>query len=206
MERGARAGDLGGHAVDLDAAAFRLGEADHRPEQVALALPLERGDADDLTSPDIKRHVAQNAAGEAPNAERDGRAVGDQRLRGGRLTRASADHHLENVLVRSAGQLDGADAAAIAQDGGARTQGAHLAEAVGNVEDGGLQVLLPAHELKQPFDVRQRGRRLIEDQELRGMGEGAHDLKPLTIRKRKHTDGRVRIKVGESVVVKNLAS
>lgn len=90
MQGGTRVGDLGRHSVNLDVSAFRLRKPCQHTEQVALALPVQRGDADDLALPDIEGYVAQDPAREPPDAERNRRVVADRRLRVDGFARAAA--------------------------------------------------------------------------------------------------------------------
>ena len=71
----------------------------------------------------------------------------------------------------------------------------HLAELVGDEDDGGALRLEAAHDAHQLVDLlrRQHRRRLVEDQDLRVAGEGLDDLDPLLHTDRDVLDEGIRI-------------
>ena len=72
----------------------------------------------------------------------------------------------------------GGDVAAVAQDGQAVAEGAHLRHAVGDEDDGGARRLQPRDDLAEPVDVAagERRGRLVEQQDARLAVDGARDL------------------------------
>ena len=159
-------------AVDLDRSG-RRGAPGERTQQGRLAVADHACDAHDLALPGSERDVVEALPAQSLDPQQ--RSLAGLRSvlrREGRLERA-ADDQGEEVVVRDVLHRGRAAIRPVAQDGDAVGDLADLAEPVGDVDDRRpFRGQLPDGG-EEPLDrvLRERSRRLVEDQQLRRDGE-----------------------------------
>ncbi len=168
-------------------------------EELVLSLSLECGDPEDLAGLHGERDVEHRVA-DAERLDRERYAVAGHdhafargcRPVGGRLRprlglrRLRTEHRRDDLLLASLGGHEDADVAAVAEDRRAVAVRDHLAQAVRDEEGGALTLLLPPHHLEDALREvrRERGRDLVEDQELRVARERAREVEHAEYRQR----------------------
>ena len=106
------------------------------------------------------------------------------------------DHERDEAFLRHGGGLERSLADAVAKDGDPIGDAEHLRQPVADVDDADPCAALLEHQLMEPLDVvgPERGRRLIEEQDLRPGEQRLDDLEELSLgerqrpRRRRHRD------------------
>ena len=183
---------LSGHA---DVAADPDVDPEERQQQVALALALQTGEPQDFAAVDRERDVAQAVAPtqRAHLQQRllDLRAQGTRRKR---LPQRAPDHQAHDLVVAGRGHVDGPDVLAVAEDGGAVAQLAHLVHAVRDEDHRHALLAQPAHDGEDLLHLApvERGGRLVEDQHPRLAAQRLGDLDQLPVGQREVAHRRPR--------------
>ena len=149
-----------------------------RAQERGLAVADDAGDPHDLSLAGGERDVVETASAEPFDLkERRLAGVGQVLRREGGLE-CAADDHREEVGVRDVRDAGRPPERAVAKDRDAIGDLANLAQPVGDVHDGRPVGGEPAHEAEEELDgiLRQRSRRLVEDQEPRRHRKRLGDL------------------------------
>jgi hypothetical protein len=190
----------------------RRGTREHGDE-LALAVALDAGDADDLTAVDRKADVVEpaHAAGVAEpqpfDAEHD---VADRGRRRGRRARAAdrgaqrrrradevaLDHRPHEAVDLVGRRIGSGDDAAVAQHRHAVRGAPDLGELVRHEDDAAAARGDALADLQEPFDLggQQHRGRLVEDEQPRPPHQALDDLDALALADREVVDDRLRPK------------
>ncbi len=196
-------------AIQEDGALRQRQEAGDGAQELALAVAVHPGDADDLPFVDIQaqaldlHQAAAIAYLQILEAEHHtaGRLL---RLVDLELDRTT-DHHLGQVLLTDIRYIDGADVSSPPEDGAAVGHLLDLPQLVGDQEDGLALALQLPQDLHQLVDLLggQHRRRFIEDDDVGVSEEGLEDLHPLLLADGDLLDQGVGID-GEAVLLAQL--
>ena len=180
-------------AAELDLALGQRLQAGQAEDELGLAVAIDAGDADDLARTHVQGDLVDGVALVELGGDGHVFNVQDDVLRLGRLfddleLNGAADHHVRQLLLVGVLRVDGADVAALAQNGHAVRNGHDLIELVGDEEDAfalGGEVF---HDLHQLVDLLrgQHGGGLVEDEDLIVAVQHLQDLGALL-----HADGDV---------------
>ena len=187
-------------ALQPDRAAGRLFESRDAVDQLALAVAVNTGDADDLARADIEADAAHGVilvylAGHYEVFHLKNRLA---RLAGlflnGEL-HIAADHHLGQLFLGGVLNIDRTDILALAQDAAAVGHSHDLVQLMGDEEDALALCLEAAHDLHQLIDLLrgQNSRRLIENQNFIVAVKHFQDLDTLLHADRNIADKRIGI-------------
>ena len=144
-------------------------------DQLRLAVAGDAGDADDLAGMDLEVHRLDRRQALVVVGEQAGELRAPPAAAAHRLARRAladlgvADHHAAHLVDAEVGDLAAADLPAVAQHGQLVGEGGHLAELVGDHQDGEVAGL--GHAAQQAEHLvglarRQHRGRLVEDQEV----------------------------------------
>ena len=166
--------------------ARRPPEADERLDELALAVALDPGDADDLAAMDGERHVVEQRPhvlddGEPCDVELD--VVGDSRLASLGPRQLAAHHQLRELARGHLVRQHRRDRATGSNDGDRVRDGEHLVELVADEEHRhtfGREVAQRCEQLVDLLRHEHRGG-LVEDQDAGAAVEHLEDLDPLAI-------------------------
>src|SRR3954447_24983164 len=202
--RAARVAGAHDGAVDLDLAALHGVGAEDRPQELAAAGAEQAGDADDLAGAHLEvdgRHRPdrlQAAHRQPRRADRPAR---------GRIERLdlAADHRGDERVLVEVAHRPARDQAAVAEHRDAVADLEHLLEVMGHVHHGVARVaeLMDAREQRLRLGLRQRRRRLVEDQDARRRAEDLRDLDELLRGERQRRDLGVRVQPVETDAVEH---
>src|SRR4029077_15230742 len=171
-------------AVDPELAAGELARAKERHEEVALALPSEPTDAEDLAAAPRERDPLHLLPAQVVHLEHDRRIVRDRPSLGVHAVDRAAGHQCDRL---SLSQLTTSrDMLAVAEDRDPVGEIDHLAPAVRG-EDHALALLAQiADEPEQPFDLLfgERGGWLVQKEDLGIAKESSRDFDDLAVRQR----------------------
>ena len=187
-------------ALEPDGAGRGLFEARNTVDQLALAVAVDTGNADDLARTDVEADAADGivlvdlARHDEVLDLQDRLADLAGLLIDGKL-HVAANHHLGQFLFRGVLDVNGADIPALAQDRAAVRDRHDLVELVGDEQDAlalGLEAAHDVHELVD-FLRGQNRRRLVENQNFIVAVEHFQDLDTLLHADGDVADQRVRI-------------
>ena len=193
-------GRLDGHALSAqgDRPRIRGRNSEQDARQFRAARSDYSSEAYDFTGAQIEINIvnARSFATETPYRKCDARGRSlRRRIKGGNL---AADHQLnEDRFVHSRGVLRG-DALAVAQDGHPISQSKYLLHPMRDVDHAdALCAEIPDDSIKQMhFLLRERGRRLIHNQNARSSSKRACDFDQLLFGHRELAHFRVGINFG----------
>ena len=170
-------------AVDGDRPGRRLAPG-KRAQERRLAVADDAGDAHDLALAGRERDVREAVSAQSCDAQ-DGRLAVDRTVlrREGRLERAPDDHR-EEIGVGDVRDRGCPAERAVSQDRDAIGDLAHLAETMRDVDDRRSLCRELADGGEQQLDgvLRERCRRLVEDQQPRRHGEGLGEFEQVAAR------------------------
>ena len=111
------------------------------------------------------------------------------------IVERAADHHVDELRLGAVLRVDRADAFAVAQDRDAVTDLKQLAQTVGNEDDRHALIAQIPDDVHEDLGlaVRQRGGRLVHDDQLRVGGQGLRHLHHLPLRDGQILDQRIDI-------------
>ncbi len=158
-------------------------EAEEGAGELAAARAHQAEEAEDLAGADVEGDVLHHAGlGEAAGLEDDlggrrGGAVGEE------AGEVAADHRADHPRDGEVGGGAGVDEAAVAEDGDGVAELRHVAEDVADVDEGAALGLEPRHHVEEPRGLArgERGRRLVEDDEVGGAVQRLGDLDELAL-------------------------
>ena len=181
-------------AVDDDLAAVQRVDAKDRAHDLAAARADQPGKAEDLTAVERKADVLHHLARIQMLCLEHGFADLGIALRVDIVERA-ADHHVDELRLGTVLRVDRADAFAVAQDRDAVADLKQLAQTVGNEDDRHALIAQIPDDVHEDLGlaVRQRGGRLVHDDQLRVGGQGLRHLHHLPLRDGQILDQRIDI-------------
>ncbi len=189
-------------AVEQDRARLDLGHAGKRVDQLALAVALDAGDADDLAGAHVEADAVHGVQARARVHDEVldlvDRLLALVLLAGDRdVVDLGAGHHPGQGALVVVAALLGGDVAAGAEDGHAIGDLHDLVELVGHDDDRAAVLAQRAQRLEQVLDLRRAERRgrLVEDQDVRAAVEQLEDLDPLLGVDRQVADALARVDV-----------
>ena len=188
----ARATDAGGFAIHQNLAAVQRIKAEQRAGQFGAAGPDESREAQDFAVTQFEAHVAHLRVPQIPDGQRDG-ARFPRRTRVVRFEIAT-DHQADQLaLIQFRGGLR-ADGAAIPQDRDAVGEPLDFLQAMRDVDDAHALAGQSAQLDEQGLGLRlrERGGRLVENENPRAGGERPGDFDHLLLRDAQVRDAGLR--------------
>ncbi len=179
------------HVLDADLAAVAAIDAGRGADELALALALDTGQADDLAGMDDEIDLVEAAA--AQSVDGKDRRANRRRLGRKDLAERPAGDQRDDLGRRDRVRRPAVDDLAVAHHRDAVGQFVDLVQPVGDIDDGDAVALEFADQLEQlaHVGVLQRLGRLVEEQNLRFGGERAGDLDDVALRQRQFGDAPV---------------
>ena len=193
----ARRMNVGRLAVDLDRAAGDLAKAEQALHRFGAAGADEAVEADDLAGMQGERHAVEfGGVREIVRFEHDGAelhlALGIDLLDG------AADHQADQIGLVDVGDGAGANFLAVAQAGPAIGDAENLVELVRDEENRAIVFFQLLDDDEEIADLarRQRGGRLVHDDDARVMRQRAGDLDQMLLRDAEGPQQRAGVEIG----------
>src|SRR5579875_811832 len=191
----ARAADAPRLAMHADLPARSALGAEEGEEELAMAVPGEPADAENLAALKRERDAVDAPAREIAQLEHRTTAAPEGRQRRVERVDAAPGHQGHRLALVDGGE--GADLAPVAEDGDAVGDAGDLVPAMGGEDDAGVARAQAADQLEEPGHVAlaEGGGRLVEIEDLGLLDDHAHDLDDLPLREREVLDEGARIDV-----------
>jgi hypothetical protein len=172
-----------------------LGQAGQGTQQLGLAVADDTGHTDDLAPACGERDVGEPVPGDALDHE-GGLLVGRDRVLGREgVLQLAADDHREELVVGDLVDDHRAAVAAVAQNGDAVGELPHLRHPVGDVDDRRPLASGGADPVEEEVHrvLAERGRRLVQDQQLGPKGQGLGELEQVLLRQGQPVDAVLEV-------------
>ena len=175
--------------------------ADDRVDQFGLAVPLDTGNADNLTFMDPEADAIDNRTAVGPVdrqiAHLKCRLVGDSRVRRFGAWQFASDHQFGEIGCGDVGSIDRVDCLAATEHGDPVSDLQHFLQLVVDEDDRRTISLQLAQVVEQLFDFlrNKHGGRLVENQDFRPAIQHLDDLNTLLLADLERFDEVVRIDI-----------